>query len=103
MLSSHASHSTTSTHCLVRLHRHFGISKEFLFISDNQLDGLLKGVEKKNASDLLVYGTGEEQIEDVMKSLDKLSKALRSLADLPLKVNTVQGISAVFRYSEVSF
>ena len=68
-------------------------------MSDNQLDGLLRAAEKKNTSDL--YGTGEEQMEQVIKSLDKLSNVLRTLPDLPLHINSVQGISPVFRYSEV--
>ncbi|ESO02201.1 hypothetical protein HELRODRAFT_106517 [Helobdella robusta] len=83
------------------LNRHFAFAKEAIQMTGSQLDHVLKPVEGKASSDSSIYGTGEEQHDDVIKSFDALSKALRSLEDLPLTFNTIQGLSPIFRYTEV--
>lgn len=47
------------------------------------------------------YGTGEEATLQVLNSFNKLEKELTSLTDLPLTVSGVQGLSPVFRYTDV--
>lgn len=44
-------------------------------------------------------GTGEEACLDVIDSLLDLSKTLRQLKSIPFEITSVQGTSAVFRYS----
>lgn len=74
-------------------------------ISDNyfggELDCLLNRDVFEQLSTEATYGTGEEQIVDVLQAFDCLSKQLRKLDGLVLNINSVQGISAVFRYTEV--
>ncbi|XP_071171681.1 nucleolar protein 6-like isoform X2 [Mytilus edulis] len=48
-----------------------------------------------------VYGTGEEQHSFLMQSYDNLCKVLRNLKDMPLTINSIQGTSPVFRFTEV--
>ena len=50
----------------------------------------------------LPYGTGEEQNMEVMRVYDDLCKQLRKLTELPLVLNTIQGVSPCFRFTEVS-
>ncbi|XP_050403291.1 nucleolar protein 6 [Patella vulgata] len=51
--------------------------------------------------DLPVYGTGEEQHAVLLQTYDSLRKSLRALPDLPLRINTIQGIHPVFRFTDV--
>ena len=48
-----------------------------------------------------MYGTGEEPHIALLQSYDNLCKILRNLKDLPLTINSIQGISPVFRFTEV--
>ncbi|XP_052280548.1 nucleolar protein 6-like isoform X9 [Dreissena polymorpha] len=88
------------------LARHASISGDHVQYIGGQLNSLLhlpvklssKEVEEKGT---LQYGTGEEQITAVMTVYDSVCKLLRQLPDLPLTINTVQGASACFRFTEV--
>lgn len=46
-------------------------------------------------------GSGEEAVFKILASFNELSNTLRQLKDIPLEITTVQGTSAVFRYSEL--
>ncbi|RWS28285.1 nucleolar protein 6-like protein [Leptotrombidium deliense] len=48
-----------------------------------------------------VYATGEEALQNVLTNYDSLCKKLRNLQELPLDISRIQGISAIFRGSEV--
>ena len=60
----------------------------------NQLDCVLQTADSINS------GTGDEHAQKVIQVYDALCKQIRAL-DLPLNVNTLQGISPVFRGAEV--
>ena len=45
--------------------------------------------------------TGEEVNRKVMDVFTELSRELRQLRDIPLSINSLQGTSPVFRYTEV--
>jgi len=55
-------------------------------------------VKKSN----LKTATGEEEHLSIILSLDALSKEIQSIDDLPLRIDSVRGISPAFCYSEVS-
>lgn len=81
--------------------RHFGIEQSSLISRASCLDSLLTLPTKGSLQDLPPYGTGEEANVLVIRSFDTLSKMLRGLSDLPLTVTSVQGVSPIFRYTEV--
>lgn len=60
---------------------------------------LPRQLTKKSA---FTYATGEEEHNRIITSLDVLSKDICSIDDLPLKIDSVKGLSPVFCYSEVS-
>lgn len=60
---------------------------------------LPRQLTKKSA---FTYATGEEEHNRIITSLDALSKDIRSIDDLPLKIDSVKGLSPAFCYSEVS-
>ena len=60
----------------------------------NQLDCVLQTADSTDSS------TGDEQAQRVIQVYDSLCKQIRAL-DLPLSVNTLQGISPIFRGAEV--
>ncbi|XP_074649988.1 nucleolar protein 6-like [Tubulanus polymorphus] len=81
------------------IHLHVGLeTKKIQFICD-QLDDILKPTSDERYS--IKYGTGEEQTIDLIKVYDSLCKQLRQLEDLPLTINSIQGTSPVFRFTEV--
>ena len=47
------------------------------------------------------YGTGEEKLADVVNIYNELSTILKSLKDLPLSINNINGISSIFRHTDV--
>lgn len=47
------------------------------------------------------YGTGEEKLSDAVNTYNEFSKILRNLKDLPLNINNVNGLSSVFRLTDV--
>lgn len=53
------------------------------------------------ANDDQSVGTGEEEHTAVIHAYDDLCKMLRRLSDLPLTINSIQGTSPCFRYTEV--
>lgn len=64
---------------------------------DNQIDSLLSlppGIIEN-------YGTGEEKLLDTVNIFNEFSKVLKNLKDLPLAINTVNGLSSVFRLTDV--
>lgn len=75
------------------------LSKHVSILVD-QLDDLLKPGKCVHPKQSL--GTGEEQHLEVMAAYQELSKYLRQLKDIPLGISSVQGISPVFRHTEVS-
>ncbi|ESO86693.1 hypothetical protein LOTGIDRAFT_220490 [Lottia gigantea] len=48
-----------------------------------------------------IYGTGEEQHMSVIHTFDGIKKSLRGLSDMPLRINNIQGIHPVFRFTDV--
>ncbi|PIK61546.1 hypothetical protein BSL78_01559 [Apostichopus japonicus] len=58
-------------------------------------------LEKEVCAPKQSLGTGEEQHLEVMAAYQELSKYLRQLKDIPLGISSVQGISPVFRHTEV--
>lgn len=81
--------------------RHCKIPPEALIPVVDPLDNLLQTPIDSDAADFIQNGTGEELHLEIIRAFDELCKNLRSLSDLPLTVNTIQGTSPVFRYSEV--
>lgn len=71
------------------------------FVS-SQLDVLLKLPQPHKKKFALTYGTGEEQHLALMTTFDDLRRQLCGLRDLPLALNTVQGVAPAFRFTEVS-
>jgi U3 small nucleolar RNA-associated protein 22 len=47
------------------------------------------------------YGTGEERLADCISVFEEFSKIIKNLKDLPLMINSVQGLSPTFRQTEV--
>lgn len=80
---------------------HADIPRDTITIVGNQIDPLLKIplIANKNQTP---YGTGEERHLNIQQTFDELSKQIRGLPDLPLTITSIQGTSAVFRYSEVN-
>ena len=76
------------------LSRHGGVDPKSLTYVANQLDCVLQTAGSRNS------GTGDEHAQKVIQVYDALCKQIRAL-DLPLNVNTLQGISPVFRGAEV--
>ena len=76
------------------LSRHGGVDPKSLTFVANQLDCVLQTADSRNG------GTGDEHAQKVIQVYDALCKQIRAL-DLPLNVNTLQGISPVFRGAEV--
>ncbi|XP_014661401.1 PREDICTED: nucleolar protein 6-like [Priapulus caudatus] len=89
--------------CIVThlLQRHFGVDASFVVYRPDCLDALLAVPCRGRAVAAPVYGAGEEANVAIVRSLDALTKTLRSLTDLPLAIKAVQGTAAVFRYTEV--
>lgn len=75
--------------------RHGGVDPASLTYVANQLDCVLQTAGSSDSS-----STGDEQAQRVIKVYDALCKQIRAL-DLPLSVNSLQGISPVFRGAEV--
>ena len=76
------------------LSSHGGVDPESITFVGNQLDCVLQTAGSSDSS------TGDEQTQRVMQVYDSLCKQIRSL-DLPLNVNSIQGVSPVFRGAEV--
>ena len=75
--------------------RHGGVDPgSFTFVAD-QLDCTLQTHGASYGS-----GTGDEEAQRVIQVYNALCKQIRAL-DLPLNVNSIQGISSVFRGAEV--
>ncbi|XP_032663829.1 nucleolar protein 6 [Odontomachus brunneus] len=72
--------------------------RQYLFLAD-QLEDFLKLHKYKITH--FTYGTGEEATLKVLKAFNNLEQNLMSLSDMPLTINGVQGLSPVFRYTEV--
>ncbi|KAF7828859.1 nucleolar protein 6-like isoform X1 [Senna tora] len=73
------------------LSRHLSLSKENIMVAVDQLDfSLLQG-----AGDPISYSGG------LLAALDVLSKRLRLVQDIPLKVSSVQPIDSAFRFTSV--
>ena len=76
------------------LSRHGGVDPESITFVANQLDCVLQTAGSSDS------GTGDEKAQRVIQVYDSLCKQIRAL-DLPLNVNSIQGISPVFRGAEV--
>ncbi|XP_078367178.1 nucleolar protein 6-like isoform X2 [Oculina patagonica] len=75
--------------------RHGGVDPTSLSYVANQLDCVLQAHAASRDS-----GTGDEEAQQVIQVYNALCKQIRAL-DLPLNVNSLQGISPVFRGTEV--
>ncbi|XP_033750343.1 nucleolar protein 6-like [Pecten maximus] len=80
--------------------RQAGIPPESVCYIGPQLDPLLY-LPMRTKKGMMSYGTGEEETVAVMHTYDSLCKILRNLKDLPLTINSTQGTSPVFRFTEV--
>lgn len=80
---------------MILFSRHGGVDPASLTFVANQLDCvlLMQGRSCDN-------GTGDEEAQSVIQVYNALCKQIRAL-DLPLNVNSIQGISSVFRGTEV--
>lgn len=91
----------TEFHCLKSCRHSSAVADDIIFHS-NCLDRFLhlhpQLVKKSN----LKTATGEEEHLSIILSLDALSKEIQSIDDLPLRIDSVRGISPAFCYSEVS-
>ena len=74
--------------------RHTNIPKNSVHFTGRQLTNVLHRTS--------LSGTGEEEHAAVLSTYDSLCHQIRAMKDLPLAISTIQGISPVFRYSEVS-
>ncbi|WAQ98963.1 NOL6-like protein [Mya arenaria] len=81
---------------------HAGIPANCVQYIGGQLNSMLcLPVTMSNEPNTLPFGTGDEQSADLMKAYDDVCKKLRQLTDLPLTINSVQGVSPCFRFTEV--
>ncbi|OWF47935.1 nucleolar protein 6-like [Mizuhopecten yessoensis] len=80
--------------------RQAGIPAESICYIGHQLDPLLY-LPARSKAGFRCYGTGEEETIAVTRTYDSLCKILRNLKDLPLTINSIQGTSPAFRYTEV--
>lgn len=76
------------------LPRQGGVDPGSLTFVANQLDCVLLTAGSTD------HGTGDEQTQRVIQVYNTLCKQIRAL-ELPLSVNSLQGISPVFRGAEV--
>lgn len=83
------------------LEKHVGVPPRHIAVVADQLDGLLKPGKCVPWKEMASLGTGEELHIEVMAAYQELSKYLRQLKDIPLGIASVQGISPVFRHTEV--
>ncbi|XP_064608729.1 nucleolar protein 6-like [Liolophura sinensis] len=81
------------------LKRHAGIPKKNVTYIGGQFDGILNDSHEDLRSHSVT--TGEEGHMTVLASYEELCKLLRSFDDLPLTINTIQGTSPIFRFTEV--
>ncbi|KAJ7384542.1 Nucleolar protein 6 [Desmophyllum pertusum] len=79
------------------LQRHGGVDPASLTYIGSQLDCVLQSHAAATSSD---SGTGDEEAQRVIQVYNVLCKQIRAL-ELPLSVNSLQGISPVFRGAEV--
>lgn len=91
---------TKEDYTFIIYYSQIGIEKQSIKYVGGQLDCLLQ--PRLPEMDVSDYGTGEEQHMTVIQTFDGLCKILRSLDGLPLAINTTQGVSPVFRSTEVS-
>ncbi|XP_041363671.1 nucleolar protein 6-like [Gigantopelta aegis] len=82
------------------LQRHAALSEVSVHYVGSQLDGLLRRPRLMAEAGGFPYGTGEEQHILIQHAYTGLTKQLRGL-NLPLAINSIQGISPVFRFAEV--
>ncbi|XP_011302572.1 nucleolar protein 6 [Fopius arisanus] len=75
------------------------ISKSEYFYAGDQIDEFLK--YRKTKLIKFPYGTGEEATLQTLQVFNSLEKELTGLTELPLSITGVQGISPVFRYTDV--
>jgi U3 small nucleolar RNA-associated protein 22 len=47
------------------------------------------------------YGTGEEKLADAVNAFNEFSSILKNLKELPLSINNINGLSSIFRYTDV--
>lgn len=83
------------------LERHASILPSSVKYIGGQLDSILYIPVYNTLKDQTLYGTGEEQNVAVIRAYDDVCKILRRLTGLPLNINSIQGTSPCFRYTEV--
>ena len=90
------------------MYRHADIDPLTVTYTGGRLDDLVysvktsKGRKKDKQKASSSRQSGEEENLAVIQAYTNLSKSLRQLDKLPLTITSVQGVSPVFRYAEVS-
>ena len=79
------------------LKEHLNIKRSLMKITGAEIDFLLY----LSKTDEFHYGTGEEKIRDVINCFDRFAKNVKKLKDLSHTISSLQGISPIFRGSEV--
>ncbi|KAL4228055.1 Nucleolar protein 6 [Mactra antiquata] len=83
------------------LQRHAGIQSSNIHYFGMQTDNVLKLPPAIRFTKDEVENTGEERNNVIIQVYDELCKSLRKLQDLPLTINSVQGVAECFRCTEV--
>lgn len=88
------------------LFRHADIDPSQIVFVSNKLESLLEQrlvcSSKTKKKEVTTSSTGEEEIQTIIRTFESLGKQLRSL-NLPLSINSIQGLSPVLRGTEVAY
>lgn len=86
------------------LYSHCNITSSSISYHGDEANSILHPKYLKPAEDnksKVNPGSGEEENTHFIKVFEGLSKDIRNLNDLPLSINSIQGIDPVFRSTEV--
>jgi len=78
-------------------HAHLAIEHSNLKFTDRQMNSLLSLPDGTIDN----YGTGEEKLADAVNTYNEFANLLRGLRNLPLAINSINGVSSVFRFTDV--
>lgn len=85
-------------------HRHLDISTDNIHYFCDELEDIINyQLGSCHLTTTRMKSTGEEATLKILHDFDQLAKHLRNLDGLVLAINSIIGISPVFRYTEVQF